>query len=70
MVTTTELPQRLLLTRDEACGLLGIKLSQYKVLVGKGDLREICIGVRGKRLPYSEAQRYVQERLTEAAASA
>ena len=68
MVTSTEL-QRLLLTRDESCGLLGIKLSQYKVLVSKGFLREISIGVRGKRLPYSEAQRYVRERLSEAEAS-
>jgi predicted site-specific integrase-resolvase len=68
MATTTEL-QRLLLTRDESCGLLGIKLSQYKVLVRQGLLHEISIGVRGKRLPYSEAQRYVRERLSETEAS-
>ncbi len=54
----------LLLTRDEACRILGIKLSHYKQLVAEGAVYEIAIGPRGKRLPFSEAERYVAERLT------
>jgi excisionase family DNA binding protein len=53
----------LLLTRDEACRVLGVKLSHYKDLVAKGKIREIAIGLRGKRLPFSEAERFVSERL-------
>ena len=52
-----------LLTRREACAHLRIGLSQYKVLVAQDALREIAIGLRGKRLPYSEAERFVAERL-------
>lgn len=55
----------LLLRRDEACKMLGVSLSTYKVLVGKGELREIGIGERARRLPLSEAERYVKERLSE-----
>jgi excisionase family DNA binding protein len=55
----------LLLTRDEACRVLGVKLSHYKDLVGRGEIREIAIGLRGKRLPFSEAERFVKERLSE-----
>ena len=53
----------LLLTRDEACRLLGIRLSHYKTLVISGALNEIKIGERGKRLPYSEAQRFIAARM-------
>ena len=53
------------LRRDEACKMLGVSLSTYKVLVGKGELREIGIGERARRLPLSEAERYVKERLSE-----
>lgn len=56
-------PKPLLLTRDEACRVLGVKLSHYKDLVGRGEIREIAIGLRGKRLPLSEAERFVAERL-------
>jgi len=60
MLPTMKTEQPLLLTRDEACRALGIKLSQYKLLVGKGVLREVSIGARGRRLPYSEALRFAQ----------
>jgi excisionase family DNA binding protein len=60
---TDRFPKPLLLTRDEACRILGVKLSHYKDLVARGALREIAIGLRGKRLPFSEAERYVAERL-------
>jgi hypothetical protein len=66
MLTTKSQEQPLLLTRDEACRALGIKLSQYKLLVGKGLLREVAIGVRGRRLPYSEALRFAQRLVVEA----
>jgi excisionase family DNA binding protein len=51
----------LLLTRDEACRLLGVKLSQYKILVGRGLLREVRIGERGRRLPLEEAFRFARQ---------
>lgn len=63
MSTGTDL-KPLLLTRSEACLLLGIKLAYYKALVASEALREISIGKRGKRLPYSEAQRFIEERMT------
>jgi|HubBroStandDraft_6_1064221.scaffolds.fasta_scaffold00532_9 predicted DNA-binding transcriptional regulator AlpA len=61
--------QPTLLRRPEAWRLLGIGPSTYKALVGKGILREVAIGQRGRRLPYSEIERYVSERLAEAAAA-
>lgn len=61
-------PRPLLLTRDEACRILGVKLSHYKELVARGALREIPIGLRGRRLPLSEAERFVAERLEESEA--
>lgn len=64
MATVLDL-QPLLLTREQACRVLGIKLSHYKALVGNGTLREIKIGERGKRLPLSEAQRFLAERMAE-----
>jgi hypothetical protein len=51
----------LLLTRDEACHLLGVRISQYKLLVARGLLREVRIGVRGRRLPLEEAFRFARE---------
>jgi excisionase family DNA binding protein len=69
MTTLTDC-RPLLLTRDEACRLLGIRLSHYKALVASGALNEIRIGERGKRLPYSEAQRFIEERLNEKTGSA
>lgn len=50
----------LLLKRDEACRLLRIGPSKYKQLVQKGLLREVEIGARGRRLPYSEALRFAE----------
>lgn len=52
-----------LLRRPEAWRTLGIGPSKYKQLVAEGQIREISIGSRGKRLPYSEVERYVAERL-------
>jgi excisionase family DNA binding protein len=50
-----------LLRRKEACDLLGISLSRYKLLIASGRMREIRIGLRGKRLPASEIDRFVAE---------
>jgi hypothetical protein len=55
-----------LLTRGEACKLLRLGLSKYKALVQGGALHEIPIGPRGRRLPLSEAERFVDERLAKA----
>ena len=57
--------QPALLRRPEACRLLGIGPSTYKTLVGKGILREVAVGQRGRRLPFSEIERYIAERLAE-----
>jgi excisionase family DNA binding protein len=57
-----------LLRRPEACRLLGIGPSTYKILVGNGILREVAIGERGRRLPYTEVERYIADRLTALAA--
>jgi hypothetical protein len=62
-MTKNDSTRPILLTRREACGLLKIGLSTYKLLVGRGALREIRIGTRGRRLPYGEAVRYVRESL-------
>ena len=67
-VNTNSYP--ILLRRDEACKMLGVSLSTYKVLVGKGELREIGIGERARRLPFSEVERYVKQRLSESEARA
>lgn len=53
----------LLLKRPEAQRLLQMGPSRYKQLVTAGVLREIAIGERGRRLPYTEAERYVLEGL-------
>lgn len=63
-MTTENNPKRpfypLLLSRKEACRLLGIGASTYKQLVAGGSLREVQIGNRGRRLPYSEAVRFAE----------
>ena len=43
---------------------MGISASQYKLLVGRGELREIEFSIRAKRLPYAEAERFVRERMS------
>jgi hypothetical protein len=53
----------LLLRRAEAQKLLGLGPSRYKELVAAGVLKEVAIGERGRRLPYTEAQRFVVEGL-------
>jgi excisionase family DNA binding protein len=55
-----------LLRRPEACRLLGIGPSTYKMLVARGVLREVAVGERGRRLPYVEVERYISERLATA----
>lgn len=55
--------QPVLLRRPEACRLLSIGASSLKVLIGRGQLREIAIGARGRRLPFSEIERYIAESL-------
>jgi excisionase family DNA binding protein len=63
----TQNTQARLLKRPEACQRLGIGLSTYKRLVRDGALREITVGAlpdsRGKRLPESEIERYIDSRL-------
>jgi len=56
-----------LLTRRQACAKLSIGLSRYKCLVAAGCLREVAIGERGRRLPLSEVDRFILERLETAA---
>lgn len=69
MQNNYNLTQPALLRRPEAWRLLGIGPSTYKTLVGKGILREVAIGQRGRRLPSSEVERYIAERLAEASAA-
>ena len=64
MMTVNGFNPPLLLTREEACRVLGIRLSQYKILLGRGLLREIAIGKRGRRLPLAEAERFAREGIT------
>jgi excisionase family DNA binding protein len=52
-----------LLRRAEAWRALAIGPSTYKGLVANGELREVPIGKRGRRLPLSEVERYIAERL-------
>lgn len=57
--------QPALLRRSEAWRALAIGPSKYKDLVNSGALCEVSIGERGRRLPLSEVQRYISERLAE-----
>jgi excisionase family DNA binding protein len=63
MQVNSDRQQPVLLRRPEVCRLLGIGPSTLKALIGRGVLREIAIGARGRRVPYSEVERYVAERL-------
>jgi excisionase family DNA binding protein len=54
-----------LLRRGDACQRLGIKPSYYRLLVSRGELREIAIGKRARRLPDSEIERFIAERVKE-----
>jgi excisionase family DNA binding protein len=65
-MVTENIPLRpVLLMRREACEHLKIGLSRYKLLVAEGRLREVAIGERGRRLPLSEVERFISERLAE-----
>jgi excisionase family DNA binding protein len=68
MTTESALLRPALLTRREACEHLRIGLSQYKLLVATARLREVAIGERGRRLPMSEVERFIGERLSEVVA--
>jgi excisionase family DNA binding protein len=57
--------QELCLSRREACERLSCGLSTLKVLLGRGEIRELRIGRRSV-IPASEIGRYVSERLAEA----
>lgn len=62
----TNEPRRLLLKRVEAEKILGVGPSKLKEIIYAGEIREVAIGARGKRVPLSELERYVRERLGEA----
>jgi excisionase family DNA binding protein len=55
----------LLHSRDETCSILGVSLSTLKLLIGRGELREIRLGKR-RLTPHSEIERLIAERLAEA----
>jgi excisionase family DNA binding protein len=55
----------LLLERSQAEKVLGVGPSKLKEIIRRGELREVSIGPRGKRVPLSELERYVSERLKE-----
>ena len=55
----------LLLKRSQAEKILGVGPSKLKEIISRGELREVAIGPRGKRVPLSELERYVSERLKE-----
>jgi hypothetical protein len=63
MATVNNQKHPLLLKRFEAQQLLGLGPSKYKQLVAAGVLKEVAIGERGRRLPYTEAERFVVEGL-------
>jgi excisionase family DNA binding protein len=50
----------LLLRRAEAQRLLGIGPSKYKQIVANGGIREVAIGLRGRRVSYAELERFVE----------
>ncbi len=70
METNSNSSKPALLRRAEAQRLLSIGPSKYKELVGKGELKEVSIGDRGKRLPYCEIERYIAQRLQRVGGSA
>jgi excisionase family DNA binding protein len=53
-----------LLKIPQAASELSISRSQLYELIGEGALRSVKIGSRGVRIPASEIQRYIAERLT------
>jgi excisionase family DNA binding protein len=55
----------LLHSRNETCSILGVSLSTLKLLIGRGELREIRLGKR-RLTPRSEIDRLIAERMAEA----
>jgi hypothetical protein len=39
--------------------MLGIGPSKYKQIVANGGIREVAIGLRGRRVSYAELERFV-----------
>jgi excisionase family DNA binding protein len=57
--------QRVLLLRmDEAAGALAVSKSHLERMVARGELRTVQIG-RGRRVPASEVERWVGERMNQ-----
>ena len=54
-----------LLSRRAVCETLGVSLSSIKLLLGRGELRDVRIG-RRSLIPVSEVERIVAERLSQA----
>lgn len=55
----------LLYGREEACRILSISLSTLKLLVDRGDMREITLGKR-RLVPRAEIERLIEARMAEA----
>jgi excisionase family DNA binding protein len=55
----------LLYGREEACRILGISLSTLKLLVDRGEMREITLGKR-RLVPRAEIERLIEARMAEA----
>jgi excisionase family DNA binding protein len=57
--------QRVLLLRmDEAADSLAVSKSHIERMVARGELRTVQVG-RGRRVPASEIERWVAERMTQ-----
>jgi excisionase family DNA binding protein len=58
-----EVANRLLLSRREAAGALGISIDTLVRLLDRGELRAVRVG-RSVRVPRSEVESFVERRLT------
>jgi excisionase family DNA binding protein len=54
---------KLLLKVPEACAAMGIGRTILYGLCKVGTIRSVRIGTRGVRIPVSEVQRFIQERM-------
>ncbi len=57
--------QVLLLRMDEAADTLAVSKSHVERMVARGELRTVQVG-RGRRVPTSEIERWVTERMNQA----
>lgn len=60
------LPERLVYSINDAAAALDISRSQMYRLISKGEIKSIKFGVRGQRVPASELNRWVEQKLADA----